>query len=243
MYERKSKNNIFGRVLVVSIIFAIFGCFTSQEKAHAIDIGYTEIGASTDTHPFYATCNAISPAHSGNIHSIHGYFSDIGSAPNNQWTAAIYEGSTPGPTGPVATSSAKTTLSSGWNTISGFDYPITEGELYWICIDQNSTSDKNKLHFDYDGLYLGTRSNYGITDITDWPTLGWLSPQSWAFSIYATYDQDLPSPTLPDQTYIAIATGSATANAISDICTVVFVFFMIIIAYFGFRMGFGLIVD
>jgi hypothetical protein len=159
------------------------------------DLGYTTIGASTDS----GTSNDMNGtkfttgAFDAPVVSMSVYIGAIDVAPNNKFETAIYTDSSGSPGTLVANSATGTLTANSWNTVA-ISATLTANTPYWFMYNSNGTNNSvNDLKYD-----AGTtgQSIFKAQTFGAWPSsFGTGTKENTKFSIYITYAIPTVTPT------------------------------------------------
>ncbi|WP_433304037.1 Ig-like domain-containing protein [Actinoplanes sp. CA-030573] len=175
-------------------------------------IGYTQVGASTDSGDmnYMNGSRFVTGSGPATVTSMSVYAKAVKAAPNNQFQMAIYADANGSPGARVATSTAGTLTANSWNTrpISATLAPNT---AYWLMYNTNGD---NNLSYDTGTANQGAWS--APTPYGTWPaTFGTANRWTTKFSIYATLGADTVAPAVTSTTPAGGATGVALTAPIT----------------------------
>lgn len=151
--------------------------------------GLTTSGSLTDVSDSnFMNGTKITTTNAGYLSSISVWVgATVGTAPNNQWQAALYADSGGNPGALIASSASGTLTASSLNTVA-IQAPLAASTSYWLIYNTNGTaSSQNNLKYNSGGT--SASSSAGVTFGT-WPSsFGTYNAAGATFSIYATYTE------------------------------------------------------
>ncbi|WP_239151815.1 PQQ-dependent sugar dehydrogenase [Virgisporangium aurantiacum] len=170
-------------------------------------IGYTQVGASTDTGDMNHMNGSrfVTGSEPATVTSMSVYAKAVQAAPNNQYQLAVYADANGSPGARVATSPSGTLTANSWNT-----RPVTAAlapnTAYWLMYNTNGD---NNMSYDAGTANQGAWSA-STTSFGTWPSsFGAANRWTAKFSIYATTGADTAAPTVSSTTPAGGATGVA----------------------------------
>jgi hypothetical protein len=179
-------------------------------------LGYTKVGGNTGS-AYNNTINAnqFTATQTGAVSTMSVYVSSPDSSPTNHFQVAVYTNSGGVPSTYVA-SSASTTLTSGWNTVSLTSAPTlnagtTYWFVYWADVNDGSNSGMSSDSGVTGSVYYFATSTYGSGASNGMPTTfpSGTNAGTIAHSIYATFASTSYAATISGSGSLSV-TGAAT---------------------------------
>jgi Bacterial Ig-like domain len=169
-------------------------------------IGYTQVGASTDTGDMNHMNGSrfVTGSEPTTVTSMSVYVKAVQPAPNNQYQLAVYADANGSPGARVATSTSGPLTANAWNT-RPVAATLSPNTAYWLMYNTNGD---NNMSYDAGTANQGAWS--AATTFGTWPaTFGTSNRWNAKFSIYATTGADTTAPTVSSTTPAGGATGVA----------------------------------
>ena len=130
---------------VVIVALSLIASSLPLKNAQAATLGYTTIGAQTDSSDsnFINATKFTMPNGSGTVTSMSVYIAiPVSAAPNNQFQLAIYSDSAGSPGSLIASSQSGVITPNAWNT-AAVVANLSANATYWLAYNTNGTASAN----------------------------------------------------------------------------------------------------